>query len=239
MTSKGKYYALDETAVCGLGCKHGIPMDFLNLKGGERLAYGVYLLTCLTAKTGNGVTIHFMYDICCLLETHLKKQKNTELLNCIKLACPQFHVYGHGATCQENVAFMWLRMQSVTGILLSILVPVTKEMVTEWKQREKEYLRKSRPDEDEQAQAKRLSRSITKESDAIPVTVKRAAIDACAIVERCSEEQEIVLQEMTCVNEFHSSCTKKERYLEELGNNESFANSYLMKGKIFLGEKRA
>ncbi|CAB4016382.1 Hypothetical predicted protein, partial [Paramuricea clavata] len=72
MTSKGKYYALDETAVCGLGCKHGIPMDFLNLKGGERLAYGVYLLTCLTAKTGNGVTIHFMYDICCLLETHLK-----------------------------------------------------------------------------------------------------------------------------------------------------------------------
>ncbi|XP_028415625.1 uncharacterized protein LOC114538982 isoform X2 [Dendronephthya gigantea] len=101
MVSKGKYYALDETAVCGLGCKHGIPMDFLNLKGGERLAYGVYLLSCLTTRTAkSGVTVHFMYDICCLLESHLKKQNNNELLSCIKLACPQFHVYGHGATCQ-------------------------------------------------------------------------------------------------------------------------------------------
>jgi hypothetical protein len=34
--SKGRYEALDETAVCGLSCKHGIPMKFLNLKGGER-----------------------------------------------------------------------------------------------------------------------------------------------------------------------------------------------------------
>ena len=34
--SKGRYEGLDETAVCGLNCKHGIPIKFLNLKGGER-----------------------------------------------------------------------------------------------------------------------------------------------------------------------------------------------------------
>ena len=34
--SRGCYEALDETAVSGLSCKHGIPLRFLNLKGGER-----------------------------------------------------------------------------------------------------------------------------------------------------------------------------------------------------------
>ena len=33
---KSKFDAPDETAVCGLCCKHGFPMKFLNLKGGER-----------------------------------------------------------------------------------------------------------------------------------------------------------------------------------------------------------
>ena len=36
LQSKSKFDALDETAVCGLCCKHGFPMKFLNLKGGER-----------------------------------------------------------------------------------------------------------------------------------------------------------------------------------------------------------
>ena len=34
---KSRYDALDEKAVCELGCKHGFPMDFLNRMGGERL----------------------------------------------------------------------------------------------------------------------------------------------------------------------------------------------------------
>ncbi|XP_028407836.1 uncharacterized protein LOC114530414 [Dendronephthya gigantea] len=145
-----------------------------------------------------------------------KKQNNNELLSCIKLACPQFHVYGHGATCQlmcsprrldgwglvdgEVLERLWSylrlfrkmtkemsashredilsdalyyytkRQRSKTVLLLRVQhkrcqelsnsacieledlrkkspVPVTDEMVTEWKQREKEYLRKSRPEE--------------------------------------------------------------------------------------------
>lgn len=34
--SKGRFDALDETAISGISCKHGFPMKFLNLKGGER-----------------------------------------------------------------------------------------------------------------------------------------------------------------------------------------------------------
>ncbi|CAB3984027.1 Hypothetical predicted protein [Paramuricea clavata] len=98
--SKGCYEALDETAVCGLSCKHGIPMKFLNLKGGERLGYAVYMLKDMIERKGNNIDIHFMYDICCLFKEHLKKQNMTDLLSQIQLACPQFHVYGHGATCQ-------------------------------------------------------------------------------------------------------------------------------------------
>lgn len=37
--SKGRFDALDETAVSGICCKHGFPMKFLNLKGGERYMY--------------------------------------------------------------------------------------------------------------------------------------------------------------------------------------------------------
>ena len=34
--SKGRFDALDETAISGISCKHGFSMKFLNLKGGER-----------------------------------------------------------------------------------------------------------------------------------------------------------------------------------------------------------
>lgn len=36
LLSKGRFDALDETAVSGICCKHEFPMKFLNLKGGER-----------------------------------------------------------------------------------------------------------------------------------------------------------------------------------------------------------
>ncbi|XP_028407856.1 uncharacterized protein LOC114530440 [Dendronephthya gigantea] len=133
---------------------------------------------------------------------------------------------------------------------------------------------------DGQAQAKRLSKSITKESgnlrkllkkynssieilkqngyeqfpflcwedasdvdshiyainapneDTIPVTIKRAAIDARAMIERCTEEQEILAQEMaSCVKDFHNS------HLEQLENNDLFPSSYMMKGSYALHKK--
>lgn len=98
--SKRRFDALDETAISGICCKHGFPIKFLNLKGGERLGYAVYLLKDLMETKGKGVTVHFLYDICCLFESHLKKQKLGDLLEEVVLACPQFHVYGHGAKCQ-------------------------------------------------------------------------------------------------------------------------------------------
>ena len=50
--SKGRFDALDETAVSGICCKHGFPMKFLNLKGGERYLrliplYHVDLICCI------------------------------------------------------------------------------------------------------------------------------------------------------------------------------------------------
>ena len=37
-----------------------------------RLGYAVYLLNDLLASKGDGQEIHFMYDICCLLDSHLR-----------------------------------------------------------------------------------------------------------------------------------------------------------------------
>ena len=41
--SKGRFDALDETAISGISCKHGFPMKFLNLKGGERYLTAILL----------------------------------------------------------------------------------------------------------------------------------------------------------------------------------------------------
>ena len=37
-----------------------------------RLGYAVYLLNDLLASKGDGLEIHFMDDICCLLDAHLR-----------------------------------------------------------------------------------------------------------------------------------------------------------------------
>ena len=47
--------------------------------------------------------------------------------------------------------------------------------------------------------------------DIIPLTIKRTAIDAYSLVQRCEEEQDILEQEMAnCIDDFHTSCTELE-----------------------------
>lgn len=41
--SKGRYVALDETAVFGIACKHAFPWRFINVKGGERLVHKIMM----------------------------------------------------------------------------------------------------------------------------------------------------------------------------------------------------
>ncbi|CAB4040256.1 Hypothetical predicted protein, partial [Paramuricea clavata] len=75
--------------------------------------------------------------------------------------------------------------------------------------------------------------------DIIPLTIKRAAIDAYSLVQRCKEEQDILEQEMAnCIDDFHTSCTELESRLENLENNESFSTSHLLKGLYSLQRKQ-
>ena len=74
--------------------------------------------------------------------------------------------------------------------------------------------------------------------DIIPLSIKRTAIDAFLLIERCKEEKEIVEQEMaSCINDFYRSCSKIEKYLEDLKNDESFRTSYILKSLYSLQKK--
>ncbi|XP_064406478.1 uncharacterized protein LOC135351424 [Halichondria panicea] len=99
LRSKSRYAALDETAVFGSICRHEFPQRFLNMKHGERLAYPVYLLKKAHQNKGDKCLL-LLYDIACLLETHLKNRGHLDMLEKTTLGVPIFHVYGHCAFCQ-------------------------------------------------------------------------------------------------------------------------------------------
>ncbi|KAL3859476.1 hypothetical protein ACJMK2_009696 [Sinanodonta woodiana] len=99
LRSKVKNKKLDVTAVFGSTCRHEFPYLFFNLKHGERIGYSVFLLEKIVAENKN-VDIHVMYDIACLLESHLKKNQRMDLLDAVKLSIPAFHCYGHKMACQ-------------------------------------------------------------------------------------------------------------------------------------------
>ncbi|KAK3699988.1 hypothetical protein QZH41_011455, partial [Actinostola sp. cb2023] len=65
------------------------------------IGYMVFMLSkAVEQEKFNNSSIKVMYDICCQLEKHLRNHGRSDLLNRVDLACPQFHVYGHGADCQ-------------------------------------------------------------------------------------------------------------------------------------------
>lgn len=64
-----------------------------------RIGYSVFLLQKIV-EDYRGADIHVLYDIACLLESHLKKHDMTGILNEVKLSIPVFHCYGHKMACQ-------------------------------------------------------------------------------------------------------------------------------------------
>lgn len=102
LRSKSRYAALSETAIFGRACRHEFPKRFLNMKHGERLAYPVFILNDLLDEFDKtpGIAVHMLYDIACLLESHLQAQGQLQILEHIKFAIPIFHCYGHKSDCQ-------------------------------------------------------------------------------------------------------------------------------------------
>jgi hypothetical protein len=99
MRSAVRYKSLDETAVFGYMCRHEFPGQFLNLKHGERLAYGVKVLEDIS-EANNKSKIYVMYDIACTMQKHLQSLNRTDILDNVHLCLPTFHCYGHKVPCQ-------------------------------------------------------------------------------------------------------------------------------------------
>lgn len=69
-----------------------------------RLAYPVWILNDLLNDLDeiSGIDVYMLYDIACLLESHLQVQGQQHILEHVKFAIPIFHSYGHKANCQIN-----------------------------------------------------------------------------------------------------------------------------------------
>ncbi|XP_078586229.1 uncharacterized protein LOC144868130 [Branchiostoma floridae x Branchiostoma japonicum] len=99
--SQSKQTKLDVTGVFGSVCRHEIPRRFINMNHGERLGYPVYLIKQLLSELdGTDVKLNIVYDISCILDSHLQKTKQEDLLNKLTLALDVFHAYGHKTSCQ-------------------------------------------------------------------------------------------------------------------------------------------
>ncbi|XP_066264562.1 uncharacterized protein [Branchiostoma lanceolatum] len=99
--SQTKQSKLDVTGVFGSVCRHEIPRRFLNMRHGERLGYPVLLIKRLLSEVeGTEVKLNIIYDISCVLESHLIKTEQYELLAKLTLALDVFHAYGHKTPCQ-------------------------------------------------------------------------------------------------------------------------------------------
>eukprot|EP00795_Rhopilema_esculentum_P002632 gene2632-828_t len=137
LRSKLQYKKLDITGVFGCSCKHDIPGCFLNMKNGERLGYPVYILQAFLEKFENSnVSFGILYDISCLLAKHLKKNKLDVKFQSCTFATPDWHAYGHVASCQIQFAVRFLSDFGITdgeGVerlwsYLRQFTAITKEM---------------------------------------------------------------------------------------------------------------
>ncbi|XP_035699509.1 uncharacterized protein LOC118432096 isoform X2 [Branchiostoma floridae] len=100
--SKGRQEKLHVTGVFGAVCRHSMPLKFLNMHHGERLGYPVYMIQQLlsSVQPGTNVKLLVMYDIACIMTSHLRNAGMDEMLDSVKFAIPIFHCYGHKASCQ-------------------------------------------------------------------------------------------------------------------------------------------
>ncbi|XP_049331675.1 uncharacterized protein LOC111195712 isoform X3 [Astyanax mexicanus] len=91
---------LDVTGVFGASCRHEIPLMFVNMSQGERLAYPLYIIEELLQKCNTkNIHLRVVYDIACVLASHMQKS-NQGIPHNLSLAVPAFHVYGHKLQCQ-------------------------------------------------------------------------------------------------------------------------------------------
>ncbi|KAK9960457.1 hypothetical protein ABG768_008312 [Culter alburnus] len=91
---------LDVTGVFGASCHHEMPLMFVNMSQGERLAYPLYVIDELLRRCEDkNIHLRVVYDIACVVASHLHKSGEGIPHN-ISLAVPAFHVYGHKLPCQ-------------------------------------------------------------------------------------------------------------------------------------------
>ncbi|CAM4705171.1 unnamed protein product [Leuciscus chuanchicus] len=91
---------LDVTGVFGASCLHEMPLMFVNMSQGERLAYPLYVIVELLRRCEDrNIHLRVVYDIACVVASHLHKSGEGKPHN-ISSAVPAFHVYGHKMPCQ-------------------------------------------------------------------------------------------------------------------------------------------
>ncbi|XP_078659031.1 uncharacterized protein LOC144904191 isoform X1 [Branchiostoma floridae x Branchiostoma belcheri] len=99
--STNRQEKLDVSGVFGSSCRHEMPIRFLNMSRGESLGYPVLLIQQLVLQAQlKNIRLRVVYDIGCVLEAHLKRTKQQDLLDRVNLAIPIFHLYGHKTPCQ-------------------------------------------------------------------------------------------------------------------------------------------
>ncbi|XP_039669344.1 uncharacterized protein LOC120566769 isoform X1 [Perca fluviatilis] len=93
---------LDVTGVFGASCRHEMPLMFVNMSQGERLAYPLYVIDeLLRRREDKNIHLRVVYDIACVVASHLRKSGEGIPQN-LSLAVPAFHIYGHKLPCQVN-----------------------------------------------------------------------------------------------------------------------------------------
>ncbi|XP_027035703.1 uncharacterized protein LOC113664303, partial [Pocillopora damicornis] len=100
--SKGKNKLFDEKGVFGRVCRHDFPKGFHSIKHGERIGYPLYEVKRFLDENNKSLKFVMLYDIACILSSHMKKNAQELLFNPtqLTLGIPIFHCYGHKASCQ-------------------------------------------------------------------------------------------------------------------------------------------
>ncbi|XP_047671797.1 uncharacterized protein LOC113660582 isoform X4 [Tachysurus fulvidraco] len=64
---------LDVTGVFGASCRHEMPLMFVNMSQGERLAYPLYVIDALLQRCEDkNIHLRVVYDIACVVASHLQ-----------------------------------------------------------------------------------------------------------------------------------------------------------------------
>ncbi|XP_038568490.1 uncharacterized protein LOC119898352 [Micropterus salmoides] len=100
---------LDVTGVFGASCRHEMPLMFVNMSQGERLAYPLYVIDELLRRCEDkNIHLRVVYDIACVVASHLHIKYSTRRLD------------GFGLTDGEGMERLWS--------FLRRFARVTKEM---------------------------------------------------------------------------------------------------------------